>query len=74
MNATKNHDVSEWRSRLAHALAASFRAMEARAPAAEIATQQECIRALEAEGRARGFLTRDGTHGQLPQAGIDRAS
>lgn len=63
MSATTIHDLSDWRSRLAHALAASFRAMDERAPAANIARLQERIRTLEDEGRERGFLPRDGAHG-----------
>lgn len=48
-------DLAEWRSRLATALMASFQAMDARAPAAEILMRQARVRTIEEEGRWRGF-------------------
>ena len=63
MIATKNHDASEWRSRLAHALKASFTAMDARASPVKVAKLQEHIRTLEREGQERGFLPVDSAHG-----------
>lgn len=63
MIATALPDLAEWRSRLAHALAASFRAMDERAPTAKVAKLQERIRVLEREGRTRGFLASEGAHG-----------
>ncbi|WP_140885418.1 hypothetical protein [Muricoccus nepalensis] len=63
MTATTIHDLAEWRSRLAYALRVAFQADDAGLPAARIAALQERVRALEHEGRRRGFLPVDGARG-----------
>lgn len=65
MATTTIHDLAEWRHRLAQALKASFDAMDAHAPVATTSRLERRIRALEQEGRARGFLPAEGAQGSL---------
>ena len=63
MAATDTLDFAEWRTRMAHALRRSSDAAAAYAPASEIREREEHVRALEQEGRTRGFLPADGQRG-----------
>lgn len=62
MTPTTPDDLAEWRSRMAEALRASFEAMDAQRPSNKTVEWERRLRALEEEGRSKGFW-RLGGHG-----------
>ena len=62
MAETENPAFAYWRARMVHALRVSLQAMDTGKPAAEIARLGLVIRALERQGRARGFVLEDEAH------------
>jgi len=60
MIVANNQDFAEWRARMVHAVRAFAYAIDAYRPAAEAVKLDQVIRALEHEGRTRGFLPIDG--------------
>ena len=63
MAVTDTLDFAEWRTRIAHALRRSSDAAASYVPASEIRKLEQRVRALEQEGRTRGFLPADGACG-----------
>ena len=55
MDRTEPHDIAEWRGRLAQALQDCLWAADRFATRAETMKLDQRVRALEAEGRERGF-------------------